>query len=160
MDNLKIMYNYNNWLKLNIGCGDQKKEGFEGIDIIDFGQKHILDVREGLPFEDETVDAIRHEHFLEHLTPDEAVDFMNECWRVLKKSENRGVMHIIVPYVRDDMSFVMTHRSFYTPDTFVDLQHGQRWKDYGIRRWDTLRVQKHKGTVDWYGKPIVEDENN
>lgn len=70
-------------LRLDIGCGRSTPEGWEGIDAIDFGQKHIFDVRGGLPFADGSVAEARSSHFVEHLTGAERVAFFNELWRVL-----------------------------------------------------------------------------
>jgi SAM-dependent methyltransferase len=72
-------------IKLDIGCGKVPAEGFIGIDSIDFGQKHVLDVRQGLPYGDDTVDEVRSSHFVEHLTGAERVPFFNELYRVMKK---------------------------------------------------------------------------
>ncbi len=55
-------------LRLDIGCGKTKMDGWEGIDAIDFGQKHVHDVRQGLPFQDDSVSEVRSSHFVEHLT--------------------------------------------------------------------------------------------
>ena len=72
-------------LRLDIGCGKTTPEGWEGIDAIDFGQKHVHDVRRGLPWLDgESVSEVRSSHFVEHLTGAERVTFFNELWRVMK----------------------------------------------------------------------------
>lgn len=69
---------------IDIGCGPRCPEGFIGIDKIDFGQRHVIDVREGLPFKDQSVDEVRSSHFVEHLTGAERVSFFNELYRVMK----------------------------------------------------------------------------
>ena len=71
-------------LKIDIGCGKRTKEGFLGLDSIDFGQKYICDVRNQLPFADNSVDEIHSSHFIEHLTGAERVAFFNELHRVMK----------------------------------------------------------------------------
>jgi SAM-dependent methyltransferase len=71
-------------LRLDIGCGRSTPEGWEGIDSLDFGQKHIFDIRAGLPFADASVDEVRSSHFVEHLTGAERVAFFNELYRVMK----------------------------------------------------------------------------
>lgn len=128
-------------MKLDIGCGKKwkltQKNGFQGVDIYDFGQEYVLDVREGLPFDDSSVEEIRTEHFIEHLTYDEAIDFLNECWRVLKPEKQ---IHIVVPHIDHPGAFVMTHRSYYTKNTFQDLSRPDRWKVYGIRRWRAKNI--------------------
>ena len=71
-------------LRLDVGCGKTKMDGWEGIDSIDFGQKHVHDVRKGLPFADNSLSEVRSSHFVEHLTGQERIAFFNELWRVMK----------------------------------------------------------------------------
>jgi len=71
-------------LRIDIGCGRTTPEGWIGVDSLDFGQKHILDVRKGLPYADNSVSEIRSSHFVEHLTGLERIAFFNELYRVMK----------------------------------------------------------------------------
>lgn len=71
-------------IKIDIGSGKSPKEGFAGIDAIDFGQKYVLDVRKGLPFKPNTVSEVNSSHFVEHLTGTERIAFFNELYRVMK----------------------------------------------------------------------------
>ena len=75
-------------LKIDIGCGKNavkdNKDGWVGVDSIDFGQAYVKDVREGLPFETDSVSEARSGHFVEHLTGTERISFFNELYRVLK----------------------------------------------------------------------------
>jgi predicted SAM-dependent methyltransferase len=73
--------------KLDLGCGDNKMEGFIGVDIC---KTDSVDVVHDLtitpwPFEDDSIDEARASHFFEHLKPEERILFMNELFRVLKK---------------------------------------------------------------------------
>lgn len=79
-------------LKLDIGCGKTKLDGWEGVDAIDFGQKHVHDVRKGLPFADSSLDEVRSSHFVEHLTGAERVAFFNELWRVMKPNATAQIV--------------------------------------------------------------------
>ena len=81
-------------LCIDIGCGKNPKPGFVGIDAIDFGQKHVVDVRKGLPFKPNTVDEVNSSHFVEHLTGTERIAFFNELYRVMKVG---AVATIITP---------------------------------------------------------------
>jgi SAM-dependent methyltransferase len=84
--------------KINIGCGRETKEGFDGIDIIDYGQKHIVDVRKGLPFKNNTIDEVYSRHFLICLTnfneKYDRVKFFNELFRVMKPG---SIATLIIP---------------------------------------------------------------
>lgn len=52
------------------------------------------DIRKGLPYEDNSVNYIYTSHFLEHVERDEAIQIINECYRVLKP---QGMIRIVVP---------------------------------------------------------------
>jgi predicted SAM-dependent methyltransferase len=71
-------------LKLHLACGPNIVKGWENIDLLEGDDIKNLDLREPLPYKDKSVDAIFHEHFIEHLTKDEAQAFLRECYRVLK----------------------------------------------------------------------------
>ena len=70
-------------LKLDFGCGKSPREGFEGVDIRPFGQKHVVDLRKRWPWKDGTVAEAYCSHFVEHLKPAERIHFANELYRVL-----------------------------------------------------------------------------
>ncbi len=110
-------------LKLNIGCGLTVPSGWANIDnslnarlakwpwfrkmlaalhIIPLAKAnipyprniYIHDVKKGLPFPDNSGEAIYCSHFLEHLSRHDAFSFMKECYRVLVTG---GIIRIIVP---------------------------------------------------------------
>jgi len=56
-----------NPLKLNIGCGTVKFPGWINIDI-ETNADLVLDIRRGLPFDNNSVDFIYCEHFIEHIS--------------------------------------------------------------------------------------------
>jgi hypothetical protein len=73
-------------MKLDIGCGKNKKEGFTGVDSIAFdGVDIVHDVRTKWPWEDNSVEEVYSSHFVEHLTAQERVHFVNEMHRVMAK---------------------------------------------------------------------------
>jgi len=72
------------------------------IDLSDFAKKNgyifkQLDVRNGLPFEDNSVDFIFSSHLIEHLSREEGLKLLKECHRVLKPN---GVLRIATPDAR------------------------------------------------------------
>ena len=82
-------------MKINLGSGLKKKEGYINIDGDSRTNPDIIrNIEKGLPFSDNTIDEIFTEHFLEHVSPDEIHFVMFECWRVLKSG---SLMKIIVP---------------------------------------------------------------
>jgi len=77
-------------IKLDLGCGPNKKEGYLGVDVFKFvGVDVVCDLGSATwPWKDNTVEDAHASHFLEHLTnfgdKYERVHFFNELWRVLK----------------------------------------------------------------------------
>lgn len=74
-------------LRLDFGCGPNKKEGFTGVDALPFDGKVdiVLDLRAApWPWENDSVDEVHSSHFLEHLTGAERIVFFNELYRVMK----------------------------------------------------------------------------
>lgn len=84
-------------LKLDIGCGTKKKEGFHGVDSIKFPGVDTV-VRLGsrpLPFAAGSVGEVYSSHFLEHLDQTERCFFMNDLYRVMAPGSS---MTLIVPH--------------------------------------------------------------
>lgn len=84
-------------IRIDLGCGPNKKEGFVGLDQYEFpGVDHVLNVgQDRWPFDDGSVDEAFSSHFVEHLTATQRVHFYNELHRVLKPG---GTAQIIVPH--------------------------------------------------------------
>jgi predicted SAM-dependent methyltransferase len=96
-------------LRLHIGCGDHRLEGWQNIDSKALPQvDRVLDIRDGLDYSD--VDAIYAEHFLEHLRFDDGLAFLAECRRVLRPE---GILRLSTP----NLDWVMsTHYRILIPD--------------------------------------------
>jgi len=71
-------------VKLDIGCGKIKKNGYIGIDIDSHSDADIIASALKLPFGDNSVDEIQSSHLVEHFSPNEAKKFFDEIYRVLK----------------------------------------------------------------------------
>jgi SAM-dependent methyltransferase len=109
------------------------------------------------PTGDNTVDAIRASHVMEHIPAgQERIDVMNEAHRVLKPG---GVFEIIVPIVNDPLSWHAiadpTHVSFWVLESFHYFDgHFAANADYGIRLWQTLELEVRGGfECHWKGTP-------
>lgn len=80
-------------LKLDVGCGQWKIDGYKGVDINpDSVADVVCDIDLGLPFPDNSTDAIYCSHFLEHTK--NVLFILDEFYRVCI---NGSVIHIIVP---------------------------------------------------------------
>ena len=140
-------------LKINVGCGDKCKEGFEGVDKVNYGQEHVLDVEDtGLyPILDESVDEIFSSHFLEHIRNIDYV--MREFWRVLKKG---GTAHIIVPYFRSEWAFRdPSHVRFFTENTFFyfNQEYAKKVNYHTLCDFDIIKIDVNGNEVEaWLKK--------
>lgn len=95
-------------MKLDLGCGKNKREGFLGVDAIKFdGVDFVTDLRDKWPWDDNSVDEVHCSHFLEHFERLERIHFANELYRVLKKDAKA---QIIVPHWASNRAYGdMTH---------------------------------------------------
>lgn len=68
-------------MKLDIGSGERKKEGYIGVDISPRALADVrADIERGLPFRDNSFSEIWMNHVFEHLN--DPVSVMEEIWRV------------------------------------------------------------------------------
>jgi len=84
-------------LNIDFGCGSKKKEGFLGVDSINFpGVDLVLDIGKAKwPWSNESIKEAHASHFIEHLTAHERIHFVNELHRILVPE---GKCTIIVPH--------------------------------------------------------------
>ena len=82
-------------LKINLGSGPGKLSGWINVDVApEYQPDLVADLRQPLPFDDQSVDFIHSEDFLVQLTIEEALNFLRECRRILKSD---GVMRLLTP---------------------------------------------------------------
>ncbi|SDA79221.1 Methyltransferase domain-containing protein [Butyrivibrio sp. INlla18] len=91
-----------NLVKIDIGCGRRKQDGFIGIVNSPYSMAdHVLDLnKDPLPFEDNSVDYVFSSHCLEHLENLEHI--LAEIYRVCK---DRAQIFITVPYYQQSANF-------------------------------------------------------
>lgn len=84
-------------IKLDLGCGERKEDGYLGVDIAKLDSvDYVFDLSKfPWPIDDACVDELKCSHFFEHLTGEQRMGFMDECWRVLKTGSQ---LTVIVPY--------------------------------------------------------------
>jgi len=97
--------------KLDLGCGQSKKEGFIGVDILPFDNVDIVhDLKKfPYPFEDNVVDEIWMDNVLEHIP--NPIKVVEEIYRIAKPDCK---ITISVPYFRSMYAFIdPTHVNFF-----------------------------------------------
>jgi len=107
-------------IKLNLGCGFQKLEGFVNVDISDISEpdvKHDL-MQFPWPFETSSVDHIVAKDILEHVgnSSDDFIAVIKEMYRV---SANGAAWEVQFPHHRSDLAYDdPTHIRRLTQTTF------------------------------------------
>ncbi len=110
-------------LRLNLGCGHKTADSFVNMDwspllrvansrvmkfavapflsnerrariAADIGDIRVHNLSKGIPYPDNSVDAIYHSHLMEHIDREHVPGFLAEIWRVLKVG---GIHRICVP---------------------------------------------------------------
>lgn len=102
-------------LKINLGGGPIRKEGFINIDRLSIPEVDIVaNLNKGIPLHDNSVDEMMALSILEHL--DDTCFIMEEIYRVCAK--NAKVV-ITVPYLKSTAAFKdPTHKRFFSERTF------------------------------------------
>lgn len=127
---LKNGKSHNESVKLDLGCGKQKKEDFIGLDIKAMpGVDIVCDITKGISLQNNSVQYVIADNLMEHIG-DEFIDVMNDIWRICKPE---AIVKIIVPGVHTSAAFQdPTHKRFFVQETFdyFNSEH-DRWKLYG-----------------------------
>jgi SAM-dependent methyltransferase len=109
-----------NLLKLNIGCGFNKKKGYLNIDAQpECEPDQVVDLEKPWPFEDNSVEEIQASHVLEHLGQETKVflGIMKEMYRVCAPDAR---IFIQVPH--------HDHWTFHADPTHVRKIHPEGFK--------------------------------
>lgn len=112
-------------LKLNLGCGNKRKEGFIGVDKFPCeAVDKIADLNSTLPFENSSVSEIWLDNVIEHI-PDIAA-LMKELHRI---GENGATITMITPHFSSLASWIdpthIHHFSYFSMNHFErdDVAH-------------------------------------
>lgn len=111
-------------MKLDIGCGSSKKDGFIGLDILPFEN---VDIVHNLsiypwPFADNTITDINMDNVLEHL--EKPLNVINELYRI---SADGAKLKITVPYFRSLYAYIdPTHVNYFSLHWFDYLDNSKK----------------------------------
>ena len=84
---------------VNCGCGKKYSKEWINLDFYEKkGEVVYCNILKGLPFKDNEVDFVYSSNFMEHLTYQQAKEYITECYRVLKSGCH---IRIVVPDLED-----------------------------------------------------------
>jgi SAM-dependent methyltransferase len=126
-------------MKLNLGCGETKIEGFVGVDRLSTAAVdviHNLDIFP-YPFEGSSVDEIMLDNVLEHLN--DVIMVMEEIYRI---SRPGAVIKIKVPYFKSNSAYTdPTHKHFFTETSFKYYDKDNPLHFYTTAEFKVLKVK-------------------
>ncbi len=136
-------------MKLNLGCGNNRIEGFVGVDKL---LMPAVDVVHDLnvfpyPFPDESVEEFFLDNVLEHL--DDVIAVMEEIYRL---SQPGAIVKIKVPYFKSNSAYTdPTHKHFFTETSFKYYDKGNPLHFYTQAEFEVLSVKlvQHRQPGDW-----------
>ncbi|MGH2872853.1 MAG: class I SAM-dependent methyltransferase [Solirubrobacteraceae bacterium] len=108
-----------NPLRLNLGSYVQRKPQFVSIDLAGIPVDLAWDIVRPLPFSSGSVDAICHDHTLEHLSIADGLAMTRDCFRVLRPG---GRIRISVPDAEAVVRDYVAKRTFVAPTPLLELQ--------------------------------------
>lgn len=119
--------------KVHLGCGNNIIPDWINIDMINHPDIMYFDLRNKLPFDNNSVDFFFCEHFLEHLARSEGYQLLLDINRCLKVG---GVSRVVVPsldylvqnYINNNLGAY--NAVYWYPQTKCELLNG------GMREWE------------------------
>lgn len=129
-------------IKIDIGAGRYPAEGFIPLDHTpEHKDTVIVNLEEGvLPFADNSVDAARAIHVLEHIR--NLIPLMNEVYRVLTPG---SFFKIEVPLANTVGSIKdPTHVRQFIPESFDYFDIADTYEkrpNYGIKKWEVVSMK-------------------
>jgi predicted SAM-dependent methyltransferase len=135
-------------LKLELGSGRVRREGWIGIDLCNSADMQ-WDLLKPLPFPSDSVIEIHSEHCFEHFVfPDQLMPLPKECRRVLVKC---GCMSFSVPNLKPLLKAYVDENRDFLKERIYDIpdekqQHYITNLDYIA--WFALREGQHKSFFD------------
>jgi predicted SAM-dependent methyltransferase len=141
------MYNEaieSNTIKLHLGCGDKKIEGFINVDIRHLPTVDVVDDIALLnKFENNSVNLIYVSHVLEHFGRREYMSVLNRWYDLLKQG---GILRIAIP----DFEKIVEHYNQYKNLEVLRgfLYGGQNYKEnYHYCIWDFETIKNDLNSI-------------
>jgi hypothetical protein len=123
--------------RLHLGCGPVILPGWVNIDVRPYpGVDRVLDLRDGLPFEEAAY--VFAEHFIEHFELEDALRLATECRRVLS---DEGVLRLTTPNLDWVWATSYASRWTATSETTATIDISQ-WKHDEAAAQDCLTLNR------------------
>ena len=146
-------------IKIDLGCGEKKQEGFFGIDILKLpGVDLIWDLEKTpYPLPPNCASLMLASHIVEHINPHKGkfIEVMNEWWRLAKVG---GQLMIATPYAGSFGYYQdPTHCnpcneatwSYFDPETDPQTDPDRLWGFYKPKPWKIVsNVWKSYGNIE------------
>jgi hypothetical protein len=125
-------------LRLDLGCGNAKRDGFVGLDAMPGpAVDHVLDLTvDPLPFPDDSVDEVFSAHFLEHI--DSPNHLFGEIGRTCR---DHARIEFWTPYAFTNEAFLYGHLHGITEEMWLHLgvSHRDIYAPMLQGRWQLIR---------------------
>lgn len=124
-----------------MGCGDAKRAGFLGVDILS-GADYLCDIaQEPLPFADGSVDHLFSSHCLEHIQPDRLAHVFREFTRV---AADGALLELWHPHAFHRDAFMFDHKNFLNEQHYYQPgRYPEHWEPILGGRWRLAEVRCH-----------------
>jgi len=123
-------------LKVELGCGSSKREGFYGIDIQGEQADLILNIETTeLPFDDNSIEYVYCSHVFEHLK-----EYPFVLREILRVCSPEAVVEIWTPYGKSNDGLLFGHFNFLTETHFKHICY----------EYDRFYLGNSNGYFDWY----------
>jgi predicted SAM-dependent methyltransferase len=164
-------------MKIHLGCGEKKIDGFVNVDIRDLPQVDVVDdIRELSKFKDACATLVYVSHVLEHISRREYKKVLLGWRRLLVPG---GTLRLAVPDFEAVVNHYLTHKNIevlrgflYGGQTYPENYHYCAWDFYAlskdleecgfvnVRRWDWRKTEHSR--IDDFSQcylPHMDKEN-
>jgi len=158
----KVQESAAQYLRLDLGCGANKKLGTIGLDsVFQSGVDYVIDVQQGnLPFPDRSVEYVYSSHYLQRLESSTLIRLFQDISRVCVSGAQ---LEFWTPYAWDNSAFIFGNTSYYSEDNYMHLcvwfadlweqSFGAKWllKEliYIVKPSVLIELYKHKTSLEF-----------
>ena len=142
---------------LNLGCGYRYHSDWTNINFVSTAENVIAhNLKDGIPFPDNSFDVVYHSHVLEHLSKSEAEPFLKECYRVIRP---QGVLRVVVPDL-EDIARMYLHSLEQSSLGLQELEQNYQWMllemyDQTVRTQPGGEMKKFLSRQDLHNQEFV-----